>query len=687
MNGKEQVQYLGRFLSGMVMPNIGAFIAWGLLSALFLETGWLPDERLAALSEPMALLLLPVLIAYTGGGMVYGRRGAVIGAVAVMGVVAGAGTPMFLGAMATGPLAAWVLKKVDALCEKAARPGFEMLLNNFSMGITGAALAAAAMFGIRPLADMLSQWVSSGVGFFIERGFLPLASILIEPAKVLFLNNAVNHGILSPLGIQQAEETGKSILFLLEANPGPGLGILLAYCAAGKGNARHSAPGAAVIHFLGGIHEIYFPYILMNPLLILPAIAGGASGIFVFSLTHAGLTAPASPGSIAAVLMMAYRDSYGGVAAGVAVSAAVAFFTAVPLIRLHNAQLKGDGQDSLELAKRKAEIMKRQAQGKMLKIVFACDAGMGSSAMGAGILKKKLKEAGVTGVEISHTPVSSIPRDADIVITQKELGARAARSCPGAERILIRYFLDAPEYDQLAQWLASEQGRGGRAEASREEVGREEDRIGKAGGEEGRRKEDGRETAGGEEPGGSSPAPEKTAGEEEAAGETARSPQAVHPSPMQLLQEKNVLADCRPDSQEHIIRRLGELLAASGYVEPEYIEGMLEREQKASTYVGNGVALPHGTEACRDHIRASGFAVMAFPEGMDWNGHRVYLAVGVAGIGEEHLKILSAIAGKLIEEEAAVQLARQDRTEIWRTLTVEESPSAPDSGDSQGGGL
>ena len=206
MNGKEQVQYLGRFLSGMVMPNIGAFIAWGLLSALFLETGWLPDERLAALSEPMALLLLPVLIAYTGGGMVYGRRGAVIGAVAVMGVVAGAGTPMFLGAMATGPLAAWVLKKVDALCEKAARPGFEMLLNNFSMGITGAALAAAAMFGIRPLADMLSQWVSSGVGFFIERGFLPLASILIEPAKVLFLNNAVNHGILSPLGIQQAEE-------------------------------------------------------------------------------------------------------------------------------------------------------------------------------------------------------------------------------------------------------------------------------------------------------------------------------------------------------------------------------------------------------------------------------------------------------------------------------------------------
>ncbi len=620
MKARERVQRLGRFLSGMVMPNIGAFIAWGLLSALFLETGWLPNEQLAVLSKPMALILLPALIAFTGGGMVYGRRGAVIGAVAAMGVIAGAGVPMFLGAMITGPTSAWILKKIDQVTEKKARPGFEMLLRNFSMGIAGAALAAAALFCVRPLADLLNQWVSAGVGFFIERGLMPLTSILIEPAKVLFLNNALNHGILSPLGMQQAEESGKSILFLLEANPGPGLGILLAYCAAGRGNARHSAPGAAVIHFLGGIHEIYFPYILMNPLLILAAIAGGASGVFVFSLTHAGLTAPASPGSIAAVLMMAYKDSYAGVAAGVAVSAAVAFFTAVPLLRFHGVREQKDGQDALELAKRKSEVMKRQAEGEKLKIVFACDAGMGSSAMGAGILRKKLEEAGVTGVEIMHAPVSSIPPDTDIVITQKELGERAARSCPGAERILIHYFLEAPEYDQLTRWLAAEQG------ADRQ--------------------------------------------------------LRVQETPDTLLLEKNVLAGCSADSRENIIRRLGGMLADSGYVETGYIEGMQERERSCSTYVGNGVALPHGAEAYRETIRASGFAVMAFPGGTDWDGHTVYLAVGVAGIGEEHLKILSSIAGKLIDEDTAVRLAGCDRETICHVLGDDDGYSQ-DAGDGQ----
>lgn len=459
---KEKVQVFGRFLSGMVMPNIGAFIAWGLITALFIETGWCPNEKLAQFVTPMSTVLLPLLIAYTGGSAVAGQRGGVIGAIATMGVIVGSDIPMFIGAMIVGPLAAWVIKKFDKAVEGHIKAGFEMLVNNFSLGIIGAILACLAMYGVAPLVTGMNSVMRAGVDVFVSHGLLPLASIFIEPAKVLFLNNAINHGILSPMGIQQVEETGKSIFFLLEANPGPGLGILLAYCIAGKGNAKSSAPGAVIIHFLGGIHEIYFPYILMNPLLLISVIAGGASGIFCFNLFNVGLTAPASPGSIIAIMMMAEKHSYFGLIVGVAVAALVSFAISVPI-------LKFMGKDtSLEDAQRQKDAMKKQAKGiaaetaatvpaantgKVTKIAFACDAGMGSSAMGATVLKKKLAAAGLEGIEVIHTPVSSIPADVQIVVTHEELGERAAHSNPNAERILITNFLAAPEYATLVEDL------------------------------------------------------------------------------------------------------------------------------------------------------------------------------------------------------------------------------------------
>lgn len=459
---KEKVQVFGRFLSGMVMPNIGAFIAWGLITALFIETGWCPNEKLAQFVTPMSTVLLPLLIAYTGGSAVAGQRGGVIGAIATMGVIVGSDIPMFIGAMIVGPLAAWIIKKFDKAVEGHIKAGFEMLVNNFSLGIIGAILACLAMYGVAPLVTGMNSVMRAGVDVFVSHGLLPLASIFIEPAKVLFLNNAINHGILSPMGIQQVEETGKSIFFLLEANPGPGLGILLAYCIAGKGNAKSSAPGAVIIHFLGGIHEIYFPYILMNPLLLISVIAGGASGIFCFNLFNVGLTAPASPGSIIAIMMMAEKHSYFGLIVGVAVAALVSFAISVPI-------LKFMGKDtSLEDAQRQKDAMKKQAKGiaaetaatvptantgKVTKIAFACDAGMGSSAMGATVLKKKLAAAGLEEIEVIHTPVSSIPADVQIVVTHEELGERAAHSNPNAERILITNFLAAPEYATLVEDL------------------------------------------------------------------------------------------------------------------------------------------------------------------------------------------------------------------------------------------
>ena len=458
---KEKVQLFGRFLSGMVMPNIGAFIAWGLITALFIPTGWWPNESLAALVSPMSTVLLPLLIAYTGGAAIHGQRGGVIGAIATMGVIVGSDIPMFIGAMIVGPLAAWVMKKFDRLLEGKIPAGFEMLVNNFSLGILGAVLTLLTLKGVTPLVESLNEAMRAGVGFFVDNKLLPMASIFIEPAKVLFLNNAINHGIFSPMGIQQVEETGKSIFFLLEANPGPGLGVLLAYCLAGKGSAKSSAPGAVIIHFLGGIHEIYFPYILMNPLLLLSVIAGGASGIFVEQMFGAGLSAPASPGSIIAILGMTPRGGYLPVILGVLVATAVSFFISMPILKF------AAKDEDLESSKNRMKEMKNAAKGitdekkavavdtkDIRKIVFACDAGMGSSAMGATVLKKKLTAAGLGGIEVMHFPVSSIPSDAQIVVTHQELGERAGHSNPNARLVLITNFLAAPEYDELIKELS-----------------------------------------------------------------------------------------------------------------------------------------------------------------------------------------------------------------------------------------
>jgi PTS system mannitol-specific IIC component len=327
------VQKFGGNLAAMVMPNIGAFIAWGLITALFIPTGWIPNSDFEQLVGPMILTLLPVLIGYTGGRLVHGQRGAVAGAVATMGLVVGVEIPMFLGAMLVGPLAAYVLKLFDRLVGGRIKSGFEMLVNNFSLGIIGGAMALLAYIVIGPIVENLTTWLGNGVEELVDARLLPIASVVIEPAKVLFLNNAINHGVLSPLGVTEAQEAGQSILFMLETNPGPGLGVLLAYWVAGPRVVRPSIPGAVIIQFLGGIHEIYFPYVLMKPQMIFAAIAGGASGVLVFLVTGAGLVATPSPGSIFAYLAVTPRGGYIGVLLGIVVAAGVSFATGVGILR------------------------------------------------------------------------------------------------------------------------------------------------------------------------------------------------------------------------------------------------------------------------------------------------------------------------------------------------------------------
>ncbi len=466
---KAKIQTFGRFLSGMVMPNIGAFIAWGLLTALFIEKGWFPNEQLSSIVSPMLTYVLPILIAYQGGKMVGGDRGALMGAIATIGVICGTEYTMFMGAMIMGPLAGLVIKKFDKAVDGHIPAGFEMIVNNFSVGILGLIMAVIGYYLIGPFMGVILGALSAGVNVLVTHGILPLVTVFVEPAKILFLNNAINHGIFSPLGAEQIADTGKSVFYMIESNPGAGAGILLAYMFFSKDKkTKDSAPGALIIHLFGGIHEIYFPYVLMNPLLLLAAIGGSLAAMTYYTIFDLGLSGPASPGSIIAFLLMAPKGSTLAVLLGVVIAAAVSFVIAIPIIRLAGNKHEG----SLEDASAKMKDMKAASKGEAVSataeevglqtaaipaeeikhIVFACDAGMGSSAMGASVLKKKIQKAGLD-IEVTHASVSSIPPEAQIVVTHQDLKERAMKSAPQARLVTITNFMTAPEYDELVESL------------------------------------------------------------------------------------------------------------------------------------------------------------------------------------------------------------------------------------------
>lgn len=453
---KVGVQSFGRFLSGMVMPNIGAFIAWGLITALFIPTGWLPNESLAALVGPMITYLLPLLIGYTGGKMVGGDRGAVAGAVTTMGVIVGSGIPMFMGAMIAGPLGGYAIVKFDEKVQGKIKPGFEMLVNNFSLGIISMVVALIAYAVIGPVVSVVTKALASGVGWIVDMSLLPLVSIIVEPAKILFLNNAINHGVFTPLGAEQASQVGASIYYLIETNPGPGMGILLAYMIAGKGTAQKSAYGASIIHFFGGIHEIYFPYVLMKPRLIVAVIAGGMVGVGFNMVTGNALVGPPSPGSVFALTLMSTKGMGVVLTLGsIAVSAFTSFLIGTVIIKKDASETDDLEAATAAVAARKLEAKGMAvpvAAGSVRSIVVACDAGMGSSAMGATVLRGKIKDAGLQ-IEVSNAAINDL-KEADIVITQNELTDRAKSKLPNAQHFSIDNFMDASFYDELVVKLS-----------------------------------------------------------------------------------------------------------------------------------------------------------------------------------------------------------------------------------------
>ena len=677
------MQKFGTFLSNMVMPNIGAFIAWGFITSLFIKVGWLPlmgigtaddswvakiggwgvnaascvdtvmgpDGKEVALQGiqscspyggivgSMITYLLPLLIGFTGGYNIYKTRGGVVGAIATMGVIAGTSIPMFMGAMIMGPLGGWSMKRIDAIWDGKIKPGFEMLVNNFSAGIWGMILAIAGFFIMSPIVTFIADQLEKVIHFLVTNHILPVTSIIIEPAKVLFLNNALNHGVLTPLGTNESKETGKSILFLLEANPAAGLGLLLAFMFFGKGAAKASASGAAIIQFFGGIHEIYFPYVLAKPKLILAMIAGGATQIATNMIFGSGLRAPAAPGSIIAVLSQTAPDSFVGVILSVVLGAAASFIVAAILLRME----KGDDDGDLSAATASMEAMKGKKSsvagaltgagvagagaaalsGPVKSIVFACDAGMGSSAMGASVLRRKIQAAGFTDVTVVNKAIANLEDDVDLLVTHQDLANRAGQRAPSAALYTVDNFMGSPVYDEIVEHLKVSNGGGAAAAAGAGAAG-----AGAAG---------------------AGVAVATVAGSDETdAG--AGSGGGVATATEVLTADRVVLSGAA-STRDEAIREAGELLVAAGAVEPSYVESMFERERSVSTFMGNQLAIPHGTNEAKAAVNRTAMSFVRYPDGIEWKpGKTANFVIAIAGTGNDHLALLSNISKVFLDK-------------------------------------
>ena len=604
---KERVHNIGKFLSSMIIPNVGIFIAWGLATAIFMPTGWYPNERIAALIDPIIKYLLPILVGYTGGKVAGGVRGGIVASIATIGVIVGANIPMLIGAMIIGPISGYVIKRFDKLIKEKIPVGFEMLVNNFSIAIIGLILAIMGLFIVGPCIVILSQLINQSVEFFIDRSLLPILAIFIEPIKVLFLNNGINHGIIDVVAIDQVNKVGESILYLLEANPGPGLGVILAYWVYSKGAMKESAPGAAIIQLLGGIHEIYFPYILVNPKLIIASIMGSMSSIVVFRALKSGLIATASPGSIFSIIMLSSKGNVIGNLLGVLVGVIVSFLISALFFK----------RDSLKINKEdnKSSIMEELDidLDNVNKIVFVCDVGMGSSAMGATKFKNKIKELNL-GIDIVNSSVEKIPDDADVVITHKGLLSSVRNYLNKHQFIFIENFLDDKKLDSLYEKLYSK--------FKKENEVMEVENLNGI---------------------------QKT----------------------KILESSNIILGLSSESKEEAIVRAGELLFEKGYVNCDYIDSMIERENKISTYIGMGIAIPHGTERGKNEVKESGVVILQYPNGISFGGQIAYLIIAVAARGSEHLEILSNIASSLGNIEVLESLkTTNDSKEILRAFNI-----------------
>ncbi|WAI18298.1 MAG: PTS mannitol transporter subunit IICBA [Buchnera aphidicola (Acyrthosiphon caraganae)] len=626
---KLKIQNFGRFLSNMIMPNISIFIAWGIMTALFMPLGWQPNKNLEQLISPIIFYLLPILIGYTGGSLISGSRGGLVGSITTIGVITSTNIPMLLGGMIVGPLGGWVIKYFDKKIENKIKNGFEMLVNNFSLAIFGILLAIISFFTIGPFIEWISLILGELIKIIVSYNLLPLTAIVIEPAKIFFLNNVINHGIFSPLGIQDALDKHSSVFFLIESNPGPGLGVLMAWFFFGKGELSRSSGGAALIEFLGGVHEIYFPYVLIKPKLIISLILGGMSGIFMLVLLHGGLISAASPGSILSILALTPKHLYFANITSIFCSFIISFISSIILLKFNFYTFNQDSRKNINKHKNHLNIEILQDNFDTIKfseiktIIVACDAGMGSSAMGASILRKKIKSANLNHISVLNMAINVLPKNADLVITHKNLTHRAQEYAPDAQHISLKNFLNNNFYDNLVKQLIK---------STRDLKNNPSNSL------------------------------------------KINNIKTSHN--LFQLSEHDIILNQYANNKEEAINIVGKHLVKQGYVKSDYINSMLEREKIASTWLGESIALPHGTIEAKDSILRTGIIFCQFPQGVLFGediDDIAYLVIGIAAKNNEHIMVVSSITNALDNKDTIKTLSNTTSTkEALSLLTIEK---------------
>ncbi|GGG15957.1 PTS sugar transporter subunit IIA [Paenibacillus abyssi] len=582
----------GRFLSAVVFQNIAALFAVGVVRILFSPAGWFPRPELYEVVNPMMTYLVPILFAYTGGRMVGDTRGGVIAAFVTICLVVGSDQEytMLLPALAAGPAVGWLVRKVDKGLESRIPTGFELLIHNAVAAVIGVAIGFLFYLYVGPAMSYAIHGTLKGTEYLLGTGLLPLLAFIIEPSKVLFFNNVINHGILEPLGMNKLQITDTSIFFLLESNPGPGFGMLLALYVWSKRPARAELKTAMTIQFLGGLHEVYFPYALMRPYLIIPLILGGLSANAIFHWFNAGLVATPSPGSIFVVMAMTPKHNYLEVLCGISASALVSFFSSYILLNIIAKK-----QEPAKDAKQKLEP--RIENDRWIEnVVFACDGGMASSAMCAARLKKMLSQEAIHHVTVVYTAVDRIPEDADLVIAQQHLEERTIKTAPLAEYLFVPSLIEPELYTNIVKRINSE---------------------------------------GKQEYGATSPKKEEGVSLEEW-------------PPIQegfLISEEQILIDQQASDKWEAIEIAGRQLVSLGMVTEQYIEEMKAREALQSTWIGYDAAIPHGLNSDSEAILRTGFVLVRLNKPITFgDGESVRLVIAVCGKGQEQLKAISRLA-------------------------------------------
>lgn len=532
-----KIRKIGRFYSSVIIKNIALFITYGLLSAVFSEYGWFPKENIYNMAQIIYQVLIPVCLGLTAGKKAGKEMGGLVGAITSIGVLMVENAPVITGSILLGGVGGYIADKLYERIQRKIRMGFEMLTKNVTIAIIGSIFAMLSYFIMAPILVGVDTFLLKGISELIEIHMLPLASVLIEPAKVFFLNNNMNHGILVPIGMEQIQTTGKSILFLIETNPGPGMGILMTYYILKKRDKKEIG-SYFIVESLGGIHEVYFPYVLENLKLILAVIVGGMSGILCFSIFDVGVVGPVSPGSMLTIFLMTRRESFLGIFLGIIVSAIVTCIIALIILMIEKREKKkknkkrkensGEGnsckieqdnnkknsykieqdnnekniykkeQDNNEknsykieqgndekniykMENRMNEIdqnhdaienrnikefnllegVKKEMNNQNVilyqkidvpkKIYFICDAGLGSSAMGASLLRKRLRQEGIESIQVVHSAVDDISEEIEFLICQKEFFDKIEKTGYQGEIYMVEGLLNISEYEPLIQ--------------------------------------------------------------------------------------------------------------------------------------------------------------------------------------------------------------------------------------------